>query len=210
MHRPVLVTPPAETPVSRTEAKAHLRVDGTGDDDLIDGLIDAAVAHLDGYTGILGRCMVTQTWRQDFDDFARIMRLPLLAAGIATIVYVDDEGATSAAIDTANYELQHDERGSFVRFVDSYSLPGALAETRAVRVTFTAGYGAASAVPGALKTAIILLISKLYATARRDMLADRETVEGIGSTSWAAPELAAAVIDNTVALLIAPYRRAGV
>ena len=68
MHRPVLVTPPAETPVSRTEAKAHLRVDGTGDDDLIDGLIDAAVAHLDGYTGILGRCMVTQTWRQWMTD----------------------------------------------------------------------------------------------------------------------------------------------
>lgn len=78
MLAPVRVTPPAEPPVSLEEAKAHLRVD-FGDDDLyVAGLIEAATAHLDGWSGILGRALVTQTWRQDLCGFPRdgVIRLP--------------------------------------------------------------------------------------------------------------------------------------
>ncbi len=191
MHAPVLTVAPTETPVSRTEAKVHLRVDGTDEDTLIDGLIAAAVAHLDGYTGILGRCMVTQTWRQDFDGFASTMRLPFPAAGITSIVSVDDEGTTSAAIDAANYELQADRLGSFVRFIGNYSFPGSLAETRAVRVTFTAGYGLAAAVPASLRAAILLLVGHWYANR-----------EAVGETM--------AELPLAVAALVEPYRRVGV
>ena len=60
---PVLITPPAAQPVTLPEAKAHCRVDGSDDDALITGLIAAAVGHLDGWSGVLGRCIMPQTWR---------------------------------------------------------------------------------------------------------------------------------------------------
>ena len=60
---PALVTPPSGAVVTLAAAKAHLRVDHDLDDSAIGALIAAAEAHLDGYGGILGRCLLTQTWR---------------------------------------------------------------------------------------------------------------------------------------------------
>lgn len=60
---PVLITAPTSQPVTLAEAKAHCRVDGTDDDALLAGLIAAAVGHMDGWTGVLGRCIMPQTWR---------------------------------------------------------------------------------------------------------------------------------------------------
>lgn len=192
MHAPVLVTPAAATPISADEAKTHLKVEGSDEDALIEGLVKGATQHLDGYAGVLGCCLVTQTWRQDFDDFAKILRLPMRAAGVTSISWVDAAGAT-ASIDAANYELQADALGSFVRFIDDYDFPGDLAETRAVRVTYTAGYGDAAAVPAPLKVAILLLVGHWYA--------NREAVN-VGNITSELP--------LGVAMLIAPYRRVGV
>src|SRR5690606_14090696 len=77
MHRPILVVAPKMTPVSLDEAKAQLAVEHGDDDALILGYIAAAVDHLDGWSGILGRALVEQEWRQDFDGFSSTLRLPL-------------------------------------------------------------------------------------------------------------------------------------
>src|SRR3546814_19020975 len=76
MHRPVLVTPPTVDVVTLEEAKLHLRVDVDEDDELIKGLIAAAVGHLEGWPGLLGRVLAEQNWRKAFDWFARCMILP--------------------------------------------------------------------------------------------------------------------------------------
>jgi uncharacterized phiE125 gp8 family phage protein len=192
MYRPVLVTPAAATPVSVTEAKAHLRVDHTGDDTLITSLIAAATEHLDGYSGILGRCLVTQTWRQDFDGFAKTMRLPLLASTISSVKYRNSAGQLSTVTAT-DYALKADELGSYVRFDDGFSFPSDLAQSQAVLIEFTAGFGNAAAVPAAIKAAILLLIGHWYA--------NREAV----SVGHVATELPMAVDA-----LIEPYRRVGI
>lgn len=57
---------PSEPVVSLTDIKAHLRVDHDDEDTSIEAMEAAAVAHLDGYRGILGRCIRRQKWRQDF------------------------------------------------------------------------------------------------------------------------------------------------
>lgn len=163
MHRPVLVTPPSagDPLISLAEAKAQCRVDSSDEDALITSLVAAATSYLDGYAGILGRALVTQTWRQDFDRYARCLRLPLLAASVTAIHWIDDDGGDTT-IAGADYALLADGRGSYVRFVDGFSTPGSLAETAGLKVTFTAGYGAAAAVPPAIKQAAQLLVGHWY------------------------------------------------
>ena len=190
MYKPTLVTPPAAPVISRDEAKLHLRVDGDDEDGLIDGLIDAALSYLDGYAGILGRCLVNQTWQITADEFCRVMRLPLPATSIASIKSRDSTGTLSAAIAAANYDLLQDARGSAVRFRDAYSFPADLAEAEGAVIQFVAGYGtAATDVPMAIRQAMLLLIGHWYA--------NREAVNVGNITS----ELPLAVKS-----LIAPFR----
>lgn len=64
---PVLVTAPTAEIVTLADMKAHLRVTHSAEDDLIEALTAAAVAYLDGWTGVLGRCVASQVWRVTLD-----------------------------------------------------------------------------------------------------------------------------------------------
>lgn len=190
MYRPVLVAAPAVTPISLTEAKAHLDVSYTEKDTLITALIAAATAHLDGWTGILGRCLVTQTWRQDFDRFNRCLRLPLYPVTSITSVKYDDTEDAEQTITNTNYDLLDDDLGAFVRFKDAYSFPSIHDDRPAVRVTYVAGYASAAAVPDAIKQAMLLLIRHWF---------DNPSAVIVGTISSPAP--------MAVDALLAPWRR---
>lgn len=187
MRVPVRTSAPAATPVSLTEAKMHLRVDHSTEDALITMLIEAAVTYLDGYSGVLGRAMVTQTWRQDFDAFGHCLRLPLLAASIVSVKWLDADG-DEHTIEADDYSLITDALGSYVQFVAGFAFPSDVA---LVQVTFTAGYGNASAVPAALKAAILLLVGHWY-----------QNREAVGEATQEPP--------LAVSALIAPFRRLSV
>jgi len=60
---PVLVTPPAVHPVTLQEAKGYCKVEHDEADVVIEALIASAVGTLDGWTGLLGRCIMPQTWK---------------------------------------------------------------------------------------------------------------------------------------------------
>lgn len=195
MIRPVLVTPPSVEPVTAAEAKAHLRVDFSDDDAMISAIIGAAVAHLDGWTGLLGRCMVNQVWRQDFCYWpvSGCLRLPFPDVSNVVVKYSDTDNVEQTVSATL-YDVLEDERSAFVRLKDTFTSPS-LYDDRvdAVRVTFTAGYGAAgSNVPAALRSAVLLLVGHFYQ--------HREAVTG-GQR---------AELPLGVAALIGPYRRIGV
>lgn len=205
MLAPVLITPPASLPVTLDEAKLHLRAafpneDGsmpaTDEDGLITALLEAAVSHLDGWTGILGRCLVEQTWRVDFDRFDWGMRLPLWPIGeIVSITWRNAAGEISTIANT-NYALRTDERGAYVHWDRGYSFPSDLYESAAVSVTFKAGYPTVdgkSTVPAAIKAAILLLVGNWYE--------NREAVV-VGVTATALP--------MAVDALLSPYRRASI
>lgn len=190
MYRPVLVTAPSVTPISLTEAKAHLDVTYTEKDTLITALIAAATAHLDGWTGILGRCLVTQTWRQDFDRFNRCLRLPLYPVSSITSVKYDDTADVEQTIAGSNYDLLDDDLGAHVRFKDDYSFPSIHDDRPAVRVTYVAGYADAAAVPDAIKHAMLLLVRHWF---------DNPSAVIVGTISSPAP--------MAVDALLGPYRR---
>ncbi len=134
--------------MSLAEAKNHLRVDHDDDEgDLISALIKAATAYLDGYAGILGRALATQTWRQDFAGFAD--RLPLPLTPVSAIVSAGCFGAGNMqqTLDPGVYDLFADARGAYVALQPGQSWPSSYRRADAVSVTFAAGYGAAADVP---------------------------------------------------------------
>lgn len=204
MLRPVLVTPPGSTPVSLVEAKAHLRVDSTDEDDLITSLIGAATGYLDGYAGILGRCLMEQMWRQDYEAFlcpdvppvslpSRIgfaLRLPFPDVTGVTVKYYDQNNAQQT-VDSANYVVLDDELGSFVGFSYHYVAPNTYFRLDAVSVQLTAGADDAASVPAALRHAILLLVGDWYQS--------RETAQS-GRI---------AALPFAVDALVAPFRRVG-
>ncbi len=192
MLKPVLITPPAELAVSVAEAKAHLRVEHSDDDTLISAMVKAAIGALDGWTGVLGRCLVTQTWRQDVWDFpgSGDLRLPFPDVSSVTVKYFDGTNVEQT-LASGNYELLADARGSLVRQSSTGSWPGVYDRSDAVRVTFAAGYGGAADVPETLKAAIKLMVG--------DMYRNRETA--------AAGQISQIPMSTTVDMLIAPYRR---
>jgi len=192
MYAPVRTVAPATTPVTVAEAKAHLRVDTSDEDTLIGGLVASATSHLDGWSGVLGRAIVTQTWRQDFNDFSARMRLPLFpVASITSVVYLDANGA-SQTVSGADYALLVDDRGAFVRFIEDFNPPIVYDDGPAVSVTYVAGLAVAD-VPPAIKHAILLLVGHWFA--------NRETVV-TGTIATAMP--------MAVDALLAPLRRIGV
>jgi uncharacterized phiE125 gp8 family phage protein len=171
-----LKTAPSTTPITLAEAKAHLRVDHTDEDTLIQTLLDAAVSHFDGYTGILGRCMISQVWELYYDAFpSGDMQVPLgNIISIDTVEYVDPTTEIYTTWSDTNYEVDEKSVEGWIVPIDSW--PTAMETTNAVRVTFTAGFGAtAASVPGAIRAALLLMIGHLYKN--REAVADAAMAE---------------------------------
>jgi len=189
MFLPVRTVAPTAAPVSLVEAKAHLRVDHSDDDSLIEGLIEAATAYLDGWTGILGRALVTQTWRQDLAAFGDPIRLPLSpVASVSSVTYYDQAGAEQT-LSASAYVLLADSAGAYIDLASGQSWPAVANKADPVRVTFVTGYGAASDVPRPIRQAILLHLGLLYE--------HREAASGSGP---------AAELPLAHGALVAPYR----
>lgn len=192
--RPVRTVAPSATPVSLSEVKAHCRVDDSDSDTVLTALLNAAVDHLDGYSGILGRCMVEQSWRIDLADWPAggLIRLPFPdVSAISSIKYYDEDNAEQT-VDGANYQRVQDALGSVVRLVDDFDAPAVYDDRLdAVQVTFVAGFGNAAAVPAPLKVAIMLLVSHW-----------NENREAVGAGGFDE-------MPFGTKALVAPYRRVG-
>lgn len=192
MLAPVRITAPTAQPVSLAEAKAHLRVDHDHEDATISALVASATSYLDGWSGILGRALVTQTWQQDMSELpgSGVVRLPLAPVrAVESILYRDPEGNMRNLAPDAYSAPLADGLGPFIRVRER---PATSRADDAVSVIFSAGYGGPEDVPPALRQAILLLIGHWYR--------NREAV-----TEGAAVEL-----PFSVSVLVAPFRRLSV
>jgi uncharacterized phiE125 gp8 family phage protein len=160
--KPVLVTPPAELPVSLSEAKAAAIVDYSDDDILLQSYLQAAVDLLDGYSGLSGRCLVTQTWALGFERWENCLDLPFPDVSAATVKYRDENG-TEQTVNSAHFELIQTHGGATVRFLDAFNSPN-LDTDRLLPVTveFDAGYGTRNEVPANVKAQVMMVASQLY------------------------------------------------
>ena len=181
MFAPVLVTAPSVLPVTLEEVKLALRVDENDFDTELPSLIKAAVAHYDGWSGILGIGLVSQVWRQDFSRFDQDMALPLRPVReISSVKWRDSEGQIGTVAE-ADYALRTDGGGrSRVRFVNAYSAPSSLYEVAPVSVEYVIGWPVVDNVattPEDIKTAIKLRVAMLYDHAAQDSADSLERLE---------------------------------
>lgn len=191
--RPVRTIAPVNRIVSVADAKAHLRVDYDDDDSLIERLIEAVESHLDGYAGILGRALISQTWQEQFPYFRYDMPLRLGPVQSVTSVsyYDNDEALQTASADT--YRLHETASRAYLQQRDGQSWPSTYTRDDAVTITYVAGYGDdASDVPAGIVQAALLLVSHWY-----------ENREGV------AAGISMADVPMAVDALLTPYRRVG-
>lgn len=132
---PVLVTPPTEPVLTLEEAKKQARIFFDDDDDYVETLIMAATAHLDGFHGILGRCIMEQTWEYTRDCWPCGRDMPLLFTDTKSvaITYRDEDGDEQTIADT-NYQI----RGNCIRFVRDFQYPIAVDGEITIRSTHAA------------------------------------------------------------------------
>lgn len=156
MQKLTLVTPPALPAVDYPDFLAHARLDL--DEGLIDGqaALDAAIQDFDGPEGMLGRCLVTQTWAVGCASWEDPLRLPMMDVQSVTVKYLDSDGEEQT-LPAAQYELLEDHRGAYLVFRRAFTSP-ALDDDRAfpITVTMTAGFGGPGDIPAPIRIAIKL------------------------------------------------------
>lgn len=188
---PVRTAAPGARILSNAEAKKHLNVDFSDDDDYIASLVLAAEAHLDGFAGVLGRALITQTWKRSFDAFpdGDVIRLPLgPLLSVSTVMYYDQSGS-NLAFGASSYHAISDAIGPCVKLADTAVWPNTAERPDAVTVTWVCGYGAAASdVPAPIVHAAKLIVGHLYA--------NREAVGAAGLSG----------LPMAVDALIQPYR----
>lgn len=142
------------------ELQLHLRVDNAEEDDRLLALGAAAVEAAEAFTR---RRFVSQKWRLLLDAWPdraiTVPYAPLLS--VESVKYVDAAG-TLQTLATTQYAVRTTETpGEIVRAYD-VSWPDVRTWVDVVRVEFTAGYGAAAAVPAAIRQAVLLIVGGLY------------------------------------------------
>lgn len=180
-----LVTAPATDPITDLSLWEHLKLDISGspavpdDQDYVDALKAAAISYLDGAEGILGRALITQTWKLHLNSFPYVswdetgysrsragseIRIPLPPLqSVSSITYVDTDGATQTLASSVYRVINRQKWPSGIIEAYGQSWPSTRSQPQAVTVEFVAGYGDADTdVPDAIKHAIKLAVSGWY------------------------------------------------
>jgi uncharacterized phiE125 gp8 family phage protein len=156
-----LTAAPGTEPIALAEAKLHCKVDVTDDDALITALIVAARRLAEQQTG---RALVTQQWKQTLDAFpvaAIALDLPPLQT-VESLKYYDTDGAQQTLAAGTDYTVHTSTPLGLVAPAYGTTWPATRDMLEAVEIAFTAGYGAAAAVPQEIKQWMLLQIGHWY------------------------------------------------
>lgn len=174
-----IVTAASANPISTTELRDYARIDDNVDTTLIASIIGAATKFCEEYTN---RSFVTQTLRLSLDgineydqkiqdgfhtgafqifynNFIEIPKPPLIS--VSSIKFFDDSD-TESTWATSNYYIDNVSEPARVILRDGGAYPTDLRNANGIQVNYTAGYGAASAVPEAIRVAIMQYALNLY------------------------------------------------
>jgi uncharacterized phiE125 gp8 family phage protein len=206
-----LVTAPTAALVTLTEAKAQLRITGTSEDTLVQGLIDAAVAQLDpGLGGWLGRALGAQTWEYRLNGFPWpdkpiFLPYPPLVS-ITSVKYDDTSGTEQTLALTTGYRLFGQGGLTKVCLMPPVSgcWPQSRFEPESVRIRYACGYS--TTIPTPVKQALLLTIRQLYDIGVRSAFLTGDVVFGVGSKQFQVSPTASQAVQSAAETLLSTYR----
>ena len=158
------VTEPAEEPLSLSEVKTAIRVDGSDEDAFISRLISTSRRLVEQWTG---RALVSTVYRATYQAFPsgthyfELPRTPVTAVG--SIVYTNTSAA-STTLSADDYTVSLGDGMRRARIVPAYLdwWPQTRGHIDDVAITFTAGYANAEAVPSELRDLCWMLVDYCY------------------------------------------------
>ena len=166
----VLVTAPIVEPVTLSEAKTHMRITHTDEDDLIKSYIEAARVYTEQY---LSRSLISQTWDFNYNLFpasgdAIEIPLPPLKS-ITSVKYYDGDEVQQTWSDT-EYTVDTDNIPPLIYENMGESYPSTRVFRKSVTIRAVTGYADSGAspvdladnVPSSIKTSVMMLVAHLY------------------------------------------------
>ena len=143
-------------PITLADAKEHLRVTGTDEDDLITGYIAAACGYVSEASG---RALSEETWMIAEEGFCDEVTLPKSPVReLVSVKYYLNDTLTTATL--ADYRLYLSDDYSEVAPVYGKIWPVAQIREDGTQITFKAGY---VTLPAELRQAVFLMLAFLYA-----------------------------------------------
>lgn len=139
-YRITTTSPPMGEPISLTEAKLHLRVDGSTDDTLITSLIKAAREYCEAFQG---RTYMATTFQMKMDDWPNdTMKMPNAPLwSVDSITYVDSGGTTQTCASTV-YSIDKVAEPGILYVEYQQVWPSHRGTYNDITINFNAGYSA--------------------------------------------------------------------
>jgi hypothetical protein len=192
------ITPPEMEPVFLEEAKQFIRYEDSDQDAVIHGLIRSCREELEGPHGLLGRALMTSTWRWTLDEFRQPDALysasdaylrdrghPTSASGIklpvpplqsiSAITYLDANDAEQT-LDPSVYRVRGTGgpgRG-VLELKTSQSWPSLSSLGSPITIDFVAGYGNANEVPEVIRQGILVMVAHRFQNRERGVFSSWE------------------------------------
>lgn len=184
---PLLIAGPAIEPLTLSQTKIFLKIDGSDDDDLVTTLIAAARLMVEAASG---RLLINQTWRLVLDEWPwdSVLRLPVAPVSAITAARVFDAAGSPQAVAANVLALEPGNDPPLIRVALPPPPIGRLA--RGLEIDVVAGFGpAATDVPAPLRQAVLRLVARWFENRGDVVSRDAEALPG------------------EIAALIRPYKR---
>lgn len=154
----ITVAAAAGEPLTAADVRDYLRIDGGDLDGQIADWIIGARGRIERTTGTR---LLTQTVKLQAGSFDDLSALPIgPVTAIQAITYQDAAGQAQP-LDASAWELFGGELAWGIRPAAGRRWPAARAVPGAIAVTAVVGYGAAAAIPGAVRIAMLQLVRGL-------------------------------------------------
>lgn len=180
----IALTGPAVEPLTLADVKAHLRLDGTAEDDYLAGLIRVARDHLERACGLVP---ITRRYRLHLESVSEDGVIQILKGPVQAIDGIRAYDAAGNSQDVPAGRFPFDRENVPARLSTPSGLLASLG-VNGVDVDFTAGFGlTGNEVPDTIRRALLLHVAQMFEYRGSVNLADQPAVLPDGYERLLAP-----------------------